>query len=207
VHVFTAVSRNTTPFPLTSGDPLQIKHSEHPGHAAPPHDQSLSFLVTRRTAAEQNSMCMKVVNAEVLPTYTWFSKLDVRQRAQVNPGNIARLRAAMDRYMKGDNLTVVFLGGSITAGQGAVDGKAFPSWAEEVLGKSLGSRSLVHNGAIPGTLSSYMSVCHNMHCPKEADIIFIDYTLNDPLSNSQSMDNPVRRSFERLIRKLLSYPR
>lgn len=37
----------------------------------------------------------------------------------------------------------------------------------------------VHNGAVPGTLSSYMSVCHNVHVPKDADIIFVEYSIND----------------------------
>ena len=55
-------------------------------------------------------------------------------------------------------------------------------------------------------LGPAVSVCHNVHTPKEADIIFVEYTLNDPEANP-IMDNPVRRSFERLLRKLLSYPK
>jgi DNA polymerase alpha subunit B len=114
----------------------------------------------------------------------------------------------MDRYMKGDNLTVVFLGGSITAGQGAVDGKAFPFWAEEILLDAMGNRVRIHNGAVPGTLSAYMSVCHNVHAPREAaDIVFIDYTINDPSESTPPMDNMMRRPFERLLRKILNYPR
>ncbi len=34
---------------------------------------------------------------------------------------------------QGGNLTVVFLGGSITAGQGAVDGHAYPTWFRLIL--------------------------------------------------------------------------
>ena len=26
-----------------------------------------------------------------------------------------------------------------------------------------------------GTLSAYMSVCHNLHVPKNADLIFVEY--------------------------------
>eukprot|EP00798_Chlamydomonas_sp_ICE-L_P000444 gene444-1844_t len=47
-----------------------------------------------------------------------------------------------------------------------------------------------------------------MHVPPESDIIILDYTVNDidePEGNV--MDNQVRRPFERLIRKLLNYPR
>ena len=52
-----------------------------------------------------------------------------------------------------------------------------------------------------------MSVCHNVHVDKEADIIIVDYTLNDPADAHPIMDNTFRRPFERLLRKLLSYPK
>jgi len=131
----------------------------------------------------------------------------IRQKAQVYRGSQARLRAAIDRYLKGGNLTVAIIGGSIAAGQGALDGRAFPAWMELILQKVLGNRVQVHNGAVPGTLSSYMSVCHNVHVPKHADIVLLDYTVNDqdqPIG--PVMDNPVRRPFERLLRKLMYYP-
>ena len=31
------------------------------------------------------------------------------------------------------------------------------------------------NGAVAGTISSYMSVCHNIHIPKDVDIVFVEY--------------------------------
>ena len=31
------------------------------------------------------------------------------------------------------------------------------------------------NGAVPGTVSSYLSVCLKMHIPKDADIVFVEY--------------------------------
>eukprot|EP00955_Chlamydomonas_euryale_P040879 351840-Chlamydomonas_euryale.AAC.2 len=52
-----------------------------------------------------------------------------------------------------------------------------------------------------------MSVCHNMHVPKEADIVFVEYSVNDDWLPYPPMNNNVRRPFERLIRTLLSYPR
>ena len=30
-------------------------------------------------------------------------------------------------------------------------------------------------GAVPGVVSSYMSVCHNMHIPKDVDIVFVEF--------------------------------
>ncbi len=130
--------------------------------------------------------CRQAAYSEPIAGYKWMSALETRQLAQVNPGNPARLRAAMDRFVKGQNLTVVFLGGSISAGQGAVislgagettkDCKGFPFWAEDVLTLGLAGKGggvTVHNGAVPGTLSAYMSACQNVHSPKQADVFFV----------------------------------
>eukprot|EP00798_Chlamydomonas_sp_ICE-L_P000445 gene445-1845_t len=90
--------------------------------------------------------------------YKYLANASVRQAAQVYGGHQGRLRLAMDKYRRGENITVTFVGGSITAGQGAMDGMAFPSWATNILQHLLGSRLQTHNGAVPGALSSYTSV-------------------------------------------------
>ena len=49
------------------------------------------------------------------------------QAGLTNQGSMQRLRAALDRYLhKGANLTVTFLGGSITAGAGQEEGLNYP---------------------------------------------------------------------------------
>ncbi|KAG1666906.1 hypothetical protein FOA52_005966 [Chlamydomonas sp. UWO 241] len=140
-----------------------------------------------------------------------MSTQKTRLLSQVNPGNRGRMRMAMSKYaalQPGEKLNIAFLGGSITAGQGAVDGQPFPYWAMDILHTVFDKDKLsVHNGAVPGTLSSYMSVCHNVHLPKDADIIFLDYSVNDDYTAVPPMDNKVRRPFERLLRTLLNYPR
>ncbi len=52
----------------------------------------------------------------------------------------------------------------------------------------------------------YRSMCHNVHVPREADIVVVEYSLNDGSPPPPLYDNNVRRPFERLLRKLLSYP-
>ena len=183
-------------------------------------DDSIQLHGSRRTLQASEAVCMQAQATHPVPDYTWMSDEATRQLAQVNPGNRARLRAAMQRYLSGGNLTVVFIGGSIAAGQGAFDGQAFPTWAELILhgalgiaatdtggGNGGGGRVRVHNGAVPGTLSSYMSVCHNVHVPAEADVVILDYTINDPDNVNPPFDNAIRRPFERLLRKLLTYPK
>ena len=76
----------------------------------------------------------------------------------------------------------------------------------------LGPSVSVHNGAVPGTGSAYMASCLSLHVPRAADVVFVDYSINDkrreelPVGTAP-MDNPTRRPFERLLRKLLNYPR
>jgi len=84
-------------------------------------------------------------------------------------------------------LTVGVVGGSIAAGQGAEDA---PSWVgqtdwetylTEIYGKSWRTSTSLSkaNGAVPGTTSQYMSGCVNLHVPANADIVVVDYTVND----------------------------
>ena len=125
---------------------------------------------------------------------------------------------------------------------------------------------VLHNGAIPATQSSYMSMCVNLHVPRNVDLVVVrsypywevslpstlylhelhlcwtliglfaqlcghctlcgqighrlsrvtseiklpcslqvEFALNDGC-RSESFDNPLRRSFERLLRRLLVFP-
>ena len=37
----------------------------------------------------------------------------------------------------------------------------------------------VHNGAIASTTSEYMSLCNNLHIPKNSSIVILEYAVND----------------------------
>ncbi|GLI61503.1 hypothetical protein VaNZ11_003832 [Volvox africanus] len=131
-----------------------------------------------------------------------------RRAAQSSFGDRSRFQAALKRYQDGANLTVVTVGGSITAGQGAVDAPPYPKWMQFVLDANLPDkdRVKVRNGAVPGTSSQYMSSCHNVHVPRDADVIFVEYAVNDEEMPMPHMNNQIRRPYERLLRKLLGYP-
>ncbi|GAX77809.1 hypothetical protein CEUSTIGMA_g5252.t1 [Chlamydomonas eustigma] len=122
-------------------------------------------------------------------------------------GSHTRLRMAVDKMKDGKLMKVATLGGSITAGQGAVDAPNWPqylfNWLEDTYGKEVVKGS---NGAVGGTVSGYMSVCHNMHVPKDVDIVLVEYSVNDWHSPAPTFQNNIRRGYERLLRKLLKYP-
>lgn len=71
--------------------------------------------------------------------YKFLSNETTRILAQTNTGDRSRLYAALQRYKEGKNLTVSTIGGSITAGQGAIDAPCWPQWLEVVLANNLGA--------------------------------------------------------------------
>jgi DNA polymerase alpha subunit B len=93
-------------------------------------------------------------------------------------------------------LTVSVLGGSISAGIGAEDAPAWVDRLEQYLkdsyGKVAGVNVTVNNGAVPGTTSAYMAACVKLHVPKDADIVIIDYSVNDEWQAYPPLNNPVR---------------
>ena len=124
-------------------------------------------------------------------------------------GAKSRLRAAVNKLKKGEPFKAGYVGGSITGGQGAVDAPNWPQYVTNWLEDSFGGKSKAtgQNGAVGGTLSSYMSVCHNLHIPKDADIVFVEYSVNDWHSpGGPPFQNNIRRAFERLLRKIMRYP-
>ncbi|KAG2429693.1 hypothetical protein HYH02_013951 [Chlamydomonas schloesseri] len=148
---------------------------------------------------------------EYIPgNYTMLLDAKHRRLGQSSLGDRSRLLAAMQRYREGGNLTIGVIGGSIAAGQGAHDAPAFPYWLRDILQAQLpggAQRVRLNNGAMPGTSSAYMSTCHNVHVPPDADVVVLDYAINDEEMPLPHMNNGVRRPYERLIRKLLQYPR
>ncbi|KAG1660750.1 hypothetical protein FOA52_010624 [Chlamydomonas sp. UWO 241] len=139
--------------------------------------------------------------------YEYILTAEDRDNGISHLGAATRLRAKLSALAKGGKLKVATIGGSITAGQGAVDAPNWPQYLfgflEDTYGKDVATG---HNGAMAGTVSSYMSACHNMHVPKDSDIIFVEYSVNDEAHPMPLFNNDMRRAYERLIRKLLSYP-
>jgi DNA polymerase alpha subunit B len=102
--------------------------------------------------------------------------------------------AALNR--KDKKLTVAVVGGSISAGTGAEDAPAWvdrlETYLKETYGKVANVNVTVNNGAVPGTTSAYMAGCVNLHVPADADIVVVEYTVNDDQLALPALDNPVR---------------
>ena len=126
------------------------------------------------------------------------------------------MRAALHRHLnEGKNFTVAFVGGSITQGRhGPPETRwSFADYFELVLRKlepfrSSSARLNVINAGAAGTSSSYMALCHSLRLPPNIDLVVLEYSKNDAEGGSgwRINENPLRRTFERLLRKLWSYP-
>lgn len=137
-------------------------------------------------------------------TYLWMLSRKQREDGLMFLGAGTRLRAVMARMMAGMPVHVTTLGGSNTAGDVQMDGLSWPQYLFNYLADTYGKHVTGNNGAVGGTRSNYMAVCHNMAVPRNADLIILEYALND--GNIQDRHHEMRRVQERLVRKLLNYP-
>ena len=112
----------------------------------------------------------------------------------------------MQRLLSGQNLTLGFLGASVTEGAYALDrnseSKPWPNWTQEIVMAHVPaearSRVRLVNGAISATTSSWHSMCHHRRLTQDVDVVFIEFAINDPTGPATAI--------ERLIRKTLMYP-
>eukprot|EP00884_Botryococcus_braunii_P002068 jgi/Botrbrau1/11862/Bobra.0175s0022.3 len=130
----------------------------------------------------------------------------------VSAGDTTRLKLAFKKLLAGQHLKVVVLGASISAGMGVSElrnsyASLLSNWFHSF--KSIGGDVEFINSAVRGTTSSYASLCVDDFVPTDADIVILEYALNDwdvVREKASWMDNYQRRAYERLIRKILSRP-
>lgn len=123
----------------------------------------------------------------------------------VSYGNTDRMRIFKKKLQAGEPVTVGVVGGSISWGQGSSD-RFKTSWVERFFDWIRttfphANHTLV-NGAVPATPSAYMALCWRYYVPPNPDLMIVEYNVND--GGDKSMNAPIRRAHERLLRSLLS---
>ncbi|MBR3267776.1 MAG: carbohydrate binding domain-containing protein [Oscillospiraceae bacterium] len=116
-------------------------------------------------------------------------------------GNTARIREKIAKAQAGENVTIGYIGGSITGGGSATsDSKRYVNLASDYFSKTFGQGNNVRfvNAGVAGT----SSVVGNMRVDKDifaqnCDIIFIEFAVND-----QDGDR-FKKSYEALVKKCL----
>eukprot|EP00798_Chlamydomonas_sp_ICE-L_P012779 gene12779-16036_t len=107
-----------------------------------------------------------------------ISRLHVKELGMLYDGGEERMRRAVYKLMQG-SATLGFVGASCTEGMGGVT-----PWPTNLLDrlKLVFPQADVHmfNGARGGTSSSYMGLCVHEHVPQNADLIMVEFAVNDP---------------------------
>ena len=124
--------------------------------------------------------------------------LDVSLKSQ---GNIARLANFFDKAEKGENVTVGYIGGSITEGATAYAGNAWADVTHKWIKKHISDNAEFVNAGMSGTSSALGNLrAQRDLLDRGCDLVFVEYAVND-----NQHDEYHRRSFEALLRTLLEH--
>lgn len=132
--------------------------------------------VSEDTDASEDSVLPvagNLVNLNDAPTQSML------QRSVTNEGNLARLAKAMEKSKSGEEITIAFLGGSITQGSSASSENQYVNQVTRWWEENLGSVQCVNAGV--GATDSYLGV-HRVDrdvLAKNPDVIFIEFAVND----------------------------
>ena len=119
-----------------------------------------------------------------------------------NLGNTYRLKKAIAKARAGEDVNIVYIGGSITEGDGLETCYANRSYLyfKETFGKGKGDNVHYFNSGISGTPSTLGSLrFENDVLNHEPDIVFIEFAVND------GDDEDMRSAYECMIRDALNY--
>ncbi len=119
--------------------------------------------------------------------------------ATANTGNTARLYAALEKGISEDELTVAFIGGSITQGAVADGDSCYAAITANWLGRHITDNLTYINNGIGGTSSALACArVQRQVLDKDPDIVFVEYAVNDG-----SQQPIIQETFESLVRTLL----
>jgi len=113
-----------------------------------------------------------------------------------------RLHRVLERLLNGEGLEFAVVGGSVSAGSTLGIHRReglflwhgrFLQWLNASFPDAAHRRI---NGAVPASTPAYVEGCLSFHVPATAQLIFVEYSVN----------TPEPREYERLLRRLLSYP-
>lgn len=123
-------------------------------------------------------------------------------------GNVTRIKKAMEKAKNGEDITIAYIGGSITEGFAASETNNAECYAEtscnlfrEKYAPGDGSNVKFINAGMSGTPSSLGLVRYDrdviaQNNGKPADILFIDYAVNDGGFDGEYYENLIRYALE-----------
>lgn len=126
------------------------------------------------------------------------------QRSLVSTGNNFRMKNAIEKAQKGEEVTIAYIGGSITEGYNAMNTQSFAYLSYEHFKKSFGKGDNVKfvNAGMAGTPSSLGMIRYKRDVLDRAesapDIVFVEFAVND------GDDVTKGDAYESLVRNILN---
>lgn len=128
--------------------------------------------------------------------------LEVYRNSLCSVGNTARIRSKIAKAQSGEQVTIGYLGGSITGGgSSSSEANRFVNLSAQYFSETFGTGNNVRfvNAGMAGTSSVVGNIRVDQDIfSKNADIIFIEFAVNDQGSER------FQKSFESLVKKCLS---
>lgn len=142
----------------------------------------------------------------------------LRARSGNENANVARLQAVFAKAARGEKITVAGIGGSITAGTAAKSPKNDPAYTEGLGGEACWFNRTVKwfqetfpnatveginagIGATPSFLGTFR--LQRMVLDHEPDLIFVEFSVNDPSTRPNLLEGEWLDSYESVVRRSL----
>ncbi|WP_160691281.1 SGNH/GDSL hydrolase family protein [Clostridium sp. C2-6-12] len=126
---------------------------------------------------------------------------EMYKKSLVSKGDVSRILKLIDKAEKGEDITIVFLGGSITQGcHSTVYEKCYVELTYNWFKEKFKNANVKHINAGVGATGSLIGVhrAENQVISENPDIVFVDAAVND------DEDYSCKVAYESLIRKLLN---
>jgi len=126
---------------------------------------------------------------------------DMLERSVISTGNNERMKKVMEKARKGEDVTLAYIGGSITQGYNAGTTEIFAKLSSDYFRETYATTGKVNyvNAGLSGT-PSLLGLIRSDRDIFEAkpDVVFIEFAVND------AQDNQNKAAFESLVRKALT---
>ncbi len=127
--------------------------------------------------------------------------LDMLERSVISTGNNERMKKVMEKAEKGEDVTLAYIGGSITQGYNAGTTEIFAKLSSDYFRETYATTGKVNyvNAGLSGT-PSLLGLIRSERDIFEAkpDVVFIEFAVND------AQDAQNKAAFESLVRKALT---
>ncbi len=155
-----------------------------------------------------DGFCASEVSAEPKIDFDSYAYKQMIERSLISAGNCARVKKAIEKARRGENVTIAFIGGSITQGAGAtpIHHGCYAYKSYRAFAECFGTGENIHfiKAGVGGTPSELGMLRFDRDVlrgkTEEPDIVVIEFAVND------AGDETKGNCYESLVRKVLTLP-